>query len=205
MPCVFRRSNLLQEARSSVAKIPVDFSGVESASPIPKGQYPGVIESLTYGQKEDKEFPSIDWKCIISEGEFEGRVAHMYTSFSPKALFKMQETFQNFGFSETEYELEVDDGSGLVLDPDLNGVPVMIMIANDHYQGRITSNIQSLMPLNPPGDESGGEDEPAPEAPAPKPAPKPTTSAAKPPAAASKPVTTGRPNPFARPGGRSFR
>lgn len=167
-------------------KLTVDFSDVQSKSVIPAGDYPGVIADVLLKEKAGSDHPYFSWDVVIAEGEYEGRHPQpMTTSFKPEALWKMMETFQNLGFDAKEIDLDVDDETGQLKDPEVIGRPCVVQIFNEPYNGRQTSKISSI--LGPNGE--GG----TPEAPAtPPPAAAKSTPGSKP----SAPANGTKKSPF---------
>lgn len=114
--------------------IPLDFDGVEDFDVIPAGVYPAVIEKLTYKEaKEAGKFPQVSVEYTVTDPEFEGRKLWQNLSFSPKAVFRMAKFFAAFG--EDYAELEVDEDTGVVTDPDLAGMAVEVKTFVEPYQG----------------------------------------------------------------------
>jgi hypothetical protein len=130
-----------------VSKYTLDFSGVEVQTPVKPGKYEVLIDSVEQRQSEGSEFPYLNWKLTIVSGEFEGRTLYMMTSFSPKALFRLQAVFQNFGIEAQSLDLDFDDGTGMLLDPSFDGLPAVASVRNEKYQGRMTSRVEDLVPV----------------------------------------------------------
>jgi hypothetical protein len=115
-------------------KIPLDFDGVEDFDAIPAGVYPAVIEKLTYKDAtEEGKFPQVSVEYTVTDPDYEGRKLWQNLSFSPKAIFRMKRFFDVFG--EDYEELEVDEDTGIVLDPDLAGTAVEVKTHIEPYQG----------------------------------------------------------------------
>ncbi len=169
-------------------KYTVDFSDVQSGGAIPAGQYPGVISDALLKEKVGADHPYINWDVVVAEGENEGRHQFMTTSFNPKALWKMMETFQNLGYTDQGYELEFDDATGQLLNPEVIGLPCMIEVFQEPYNNRMTSKISTILG---PNGEGAAAEAPTEAQPAAKAAARPATKAAPAAKAASNgPATT---------------
>jgi hypothetical protein len=175
-------------------KVTVDFSDVKSGGAIPIGQYPGVIADAVLKQKEGSDHPYINWDVVVAEGEYEGRHQFGTTSFKPSALWKMMETFQNLGVSAQEVELEFDDTTSQLVSPEVIGLPCVIDVFQEEYNGRMTSKISNILTVN--GENVGAPAAAEEEQTAAK--PRPATKAT--PAAAAKngpaPVGAAKRSPF---------
>lgn len=127
--------------------IKVDFSDVEQQdhSPIKSGKYDVVIEDIEVRQAEGKEHPYLNFKLMITDGEYEGRYLYAIGSTSPKAVWRLQEIFQSFGLEDDEYELEVDDDTNQLLSPDLIGEAAVATVRNQLYDGRPQPRVVSLV------------------------------------------------------------
>lgn len=143
-------------------KLTVDFSEVQSKATVPAGNYPGVIADCLLKEKAGSDHPYLNWDVVIAEGEYEGRHLFLTTSFKPEALWKMMETFQNLGFDAKEIDLDVDDETAQLKDPEVIGLPCTVEVFNELYNNRNTSKVSSI--LGPNGE--GGQAAPAEAAPA---------------------------------------
>ncbi len=134
-----------------MVKVTVDFSEVEEFSAIPKGEYPMIFEELEYvePQSEDK-YPYINVKASITEGEFDGRNVWGIWSFSPKALWRMKQAFENLELPLDEVEFEVDEDTNLVTEPALAGMPFIGVVEVETYEGRERARLEGYLPSDSP-------------------------------------------------------
>lgn len=143
-----------------MARVTVDFSDVQEFEALPKGEYPVVIVKAEYRepQSEDK-YPYINLEMDLTEGEFKGRKQWMILSFSPKALWRMKDVFENLGIYEEEIEVDYDEDTMLVTEPELVGIPGIAVLSQRTYEGRVQNQVDAL--LSPDGGTtSGGKKEP---------------------------------------------
>lgn len=163
-----------------MARINVDFSEVEEFDNIPKGDYPVVIEKVEIRDSQTSQHQYLNWTLVVSEGEYKDRKLWLVTSFSPKALFRMKQVFDNlaiFGEGE-EVDIDFDDESGLVTSPELAGLPAIavVKIEKDRQSNTDRNRVDTLLSIDAPsaGQKVAGGGSPAPK--------KTTGAAAKPPA-----------------------
>lgn len=129
-----------------MAKVTVDFSEVEEFAAIPKGEYPMIFEELEFVEpaSEDK-YPYVNVKASITEGEHDGRNVWGIWSFSPKALWRMKQAFENLGLPVDEVEFEVDEDTNLVTSPDLVGMPFVGVVEVEKYDGKDRSRLEGIL------------------------------------------------------------
>jgi len=136
----------VQARRLQMAKVNVDFSDVESFEAIEDGEYPVVIEQVEYVEpaSEDK-YPYLNVTLEISEGEHEGRKLWTIWSFSPKALWRMKQVFENLGLPIDEVEFEVDEDTNYVTDPEIVGLPAIAVVTTESYEGKDRNRVDNLL------------------------------------------------------------
>jgi hypothetical protein len=127
-----------------MARVTIDFSEVESFAAIPEDEYAVVVEEVE--MREGDKAPYLNWKLKVTEGEFEGRFQWMMTSLSPKALWRLKETLENLGIVEEEFELEVDEDTNLVIQPELVGLAAIAPVTVEEYQGKDSNRVDILLP-----------------------------------------------------------
>lgn len=128
-------------------RVTVDFSDIEEFEAMPKGEYACMIEKAEYreAQTTDK-FDYINLELTITEeGEFKGRKQWMILSFSPKALWRMKEVFENLGLYQDEVEIDYDEDTMLVTEPELAGLPAIAVLGQRPYEGRIQNQVDALL------------------------------------------------------------
>ena len=130
-----------------MTQIRVDFSDVEpqDRSPIKPGKYDVVVENIEVRQGEGKEHPYLNWELSITEGEHEGRKLWLITSLSPKAIWRLQLIFQSFGVdADSDVELEIDDDTNMLLEPDLTGEAAIATVRNQLWEGKPQARVIDL-------------------------------------------------------------
>jgi len=130
-----------------MTRLTVDFSQTESYEPLPPGEYPVVIDSIELRQSENSEHPYLNFTCKVSEGEFANRNLWFIGSLSPKALWRLQAVFASFGLTDANVELDIDDASGTLLEPQLVGLPAIARCRNETYQGSLRTRVEELIGL----------------------------------------------------------
>lgn len=129
-----------------MARVTVDFSDVQDFEAMPKGEYPVVIVKAEYreAQTEDK-YDYINLEMDVTEGEYKGRKQWMILSFSPKALWRMKEILENLGLYQDEIEVDYDEETMFVTEPELVGLPAIAVISQRPYEGRIQNQVDALL------------------------------------------------------------
>lgn len=132
-------------------KVNVDFSDVQDFEAFEPGEYPVIIEQVEYVEpaSEDK-YPYLNVQLEISEGEFEGRKLWTILSFSPKALWRMKQVFENLGLPIDEVEFEVDEDTNMVIDPELAGMPAIAVVTVEKYENKDRNRVDNLISADTP-------------------------------------------------------
>jgi hypothetical protein len=125
----------------------IDFEEVESFAAIPQAEYPVVVEEVELRESQSSEYPYLNWKLKVTEGEYEGRFVWMMTSMSPKALWRLKETLDNLEVPLDDFNMVVDEDTNFVIEPQLVGLPALAPVREDEYQGRITNKVDMLLPV----------------------------------------------------------
>lgn len=133
-----------------MARVSVDFSQVEEFEPLPKGDYSVLVEKVEYreAQTEDK-YDYLNWELSVTEeGEFKGRKLWFISSFSPKALWRLKQILENLGVYDDDLEIDYDEDTMLVIDPELQGLPAMATVSQRTYEGRPQNNVDALTSID---------------------------------------------------------
>jgi hypothetical protein len=132
--------------RLDVARVTVDFSDVQDFEPLEAGEYPVLVEKVTYTEAtQEGKYDYMAWELQITDGEFKGRKLWLNTSFSPKALFKLKEVLENLGLFEDELDVDYDEDSMLVTTPELAGLPAIAVVSVTTYNNRPSNNVDALI------------------------------------------------------------
>lgn len=124
--------------------ITLDFSDVPDFEPLPGGDYPIVVDHVEVRYGKDSGQPYLNWELKISEGEHEGRTLFYTTSLQEKALWKVKYTFQTFGLVDEVIDLEIDEDTDYLLDPDFSGEPGIASVTVTVNRGQRTQNVDNL-------------------------------------------------------------
>ena len=124
-------------------KVTVDFSEVQDFEPLEKGEYEAVIEKVTYVEPvSDDKYPYLNAEFTLTDPPNAGSSkAWIIWSLSPRALFRMKEDFENLGLPADEIEIDYDEDTMLVTEPELAGMPCIVVCDKPRtYEGRLQSN-----------------------------------------------------------------
>lgn len=126
----------------------LDFSQIPDFKALPEGEYDAVVSQVTVKESSNSEYPYLNWQFTISDTDFpeaESMSVYMMTSLSPKALWRVRDTFATFGLIDSEIDLEIDDTTGILIDPDLTGMAVRLQLSQDTYQNQIRNRVEQVV------------------------------------------------------------
>lgn len=129
-----------------MSKFKVNFGDVPD-SYIPPGNYEATITQVVLKESQSSEYPYLNWTFELTDPEHLLMPVWMITSLSPKALFGLKDAFAVLGVTDDseEFELEVDDDTGFLIDPDVIGIPVTIKTSVNEYQGRKLTRVDKIV------------------------------------------------------------
>jgi hypothetical protein len=131
-----------------MAQIHLDFSNIEEFDPLPKGDYPVVIESAQV--RESKENPGteyLNWELTVTDGEFEGRKLFMSNGLTEKSLYYLHQQFLDIGVIDedaVEMDLEVDEETGYLIEPEVAGIAAIATVGTQVRKGKIQNTVDRL-------------------------------------------------------------
>jgi len=129
-----------------MARKPIDFSEMETFEALEKGEYECVVVKAEYTEAaEEGKYDYIRLELDVVEGGFEGKKLWTYLSFSPKALWMTKENFEALGVFEEQMEVDYDEDSMEVTEPELIGLPVVAVVDKKPYEGRESNNVLRLI------------------------------------------------------------
>jgi hypothetical protein len=129
--------------------IKVDFTGVETASVIPEGEY---IAEVTKCEKEtgDSGNDYIAWELKVSDGKQSGKKLYNNTSLATQSLWATKRFLECLG-------IEVPDGTMDIDMDDMIGLQVGVVVEHDTWKGRTRSKVVDSYPAE--GEAEGAEPE----------------------------------------------
>lgn len=132
-------------------KVTVDFSQVEEFEPLDKGEYSAVIAKVTYVEAaSDDKYDYLNAEFDITEPGSENRKVWKVWSLSPKALWRMKQDFENLGLPVDEIEIDYDEDTMEITEPELAGMPCTLVIKQRPYEGRIQNEVEAIIPEDTP-------------------------------------------------------
>lgn len=135
-----------------MASYDINFDNVEAPAPVvamPRGKYPVEVGDVTMRQSDGGEFPYLNWQLSVTEdgGDNQGHPLYLMTSLSPKALWRLAAVFQALGVYQPQFHLEVDEDTGVIIDPPLAGLLGLADVIVERYQGELRNKVQTILPL----------------------------------------------------------
>jgi hypothetical protein len=125
--------------------IQLDFSDIPSNEPVPAGRYPVIVDRVECRDSKSSDSQYLNWELKVTEGEFINRRLFMMTSLSRKALWRLRAVLTNLDAYEEKLELDVDEDSGAVLQPELVGLQGVAVVKMETYQGEERSRVEELL------------------------------------------------------------
>jgi len=136
-------------------RISVNFSEVGEYELVPEGHHPFIVSVVDVRQSEEGKYPYLNWDLEITDGPAVGRHLFMRTSLSPKALFRLLPVLEALDVIDESFDLEVDDldidfdeETGIVLEPDLEGLVGVAVVFHETFEGRTTSNVSEVLHID---------------------------------------------------------
>lgn len=127
-------------------KFSLDLSGVSEAIRVEPGNYRAVIGKTELVESADKQSHNIRWSFTISEGPQAGTPMSMFTSLKPNALWRLKGILRNLGFNvDAAMNIEVDEETGLIVEPSFVGLPCTLVIVDDTYNGVLRSSVSDVL------------------------------------------------------------
>jgi hypothetical protein len=132
--------------RLDVGRVQIDFSDVQDFDVLDEGEYPVVISKAEFRPaREEGKFPYINLELDLTEEPNKGRKLWMILSFSPKALWRMKDVFENLGIYDDAMEVDYDEESMLVTQPALAGLPATAVVTHREWEGRTQTQVDALI------------------------------------------------------------
>lgn len=128
-------------------KVTVDFSEVQDIEPLEKGEYEATIEKATFVEPvSDDKYPYINVELTLVEAQGGASKCWIIWSLSPRALFRMKQDFENLELPADAIDIDYDEDTMLVTEPELAGMPVIVVCDKPRvYEGRPQSNPVALL------------------------------------------------------------
>jgi Protein of unknown function (DUF669) len=106
----------------------LDFS--QPPELVPEGRYPVQVDAVTLREAKSSGQPILRWRLIITAGPYADTPVWMWTSLSPKAMWRIEKLWRALGIPSGP--LVTDDQTQLVIEPRLSGLCAVAIV--EHYQ-----------------------------------------------------------------------
>lgn len=126
--------------------ISIDFSQIPSMEPLPKGNYPVVVDSVVLTESKSSENPYFNWTLTVTEpGECQNRKLFFMTSLAEKSLWRLMAIFTNLGVYEEKIQIQVDDQTNMVIYPELSGLTGVAVVTQEVYEKRLQNRVEDIL------------------------------------------------------------
>lgn len=140
--------------RSKSGKIiSVDFTGVETKSLIPDGDYAIKVKEVT--TEEGDKGPYLNWVMDITTGEFKGKRLYYITSLSKQSLWNLRAVLEALGVEVPKKKMKLDLKA-------YSGMEMGVSVEQEKYRGKLKNvvvDIYNLEDVEGEEGEEGGEDD----------------------------------------------
>lgn len=127
-------------------KFQIDMSAVSESIRVEPGRHAAVIGKVELVESADKKSHNLRWAFTIAEGEAAGTPLTMFTSLKPNALWRLKAVLRNLGMNVSgSLDFEVDEETGIVVDPSFVGLPCILVVEDDTYNGVLRSSVTDVL------------------------------------------------------------
>lgn len=125
----------------------LDFSNVEDFDLIPEGKYNAVVEEVTMEENKAGDGHNLVWLWSVDVDGVH-RKLRMWTSLKPNALWRLKAILKTLNLYQDAINIEVDEDTNFVIEPDLVGVPAVVQITTSKVNGSDRSSIADVFPAD---------------------------------------------------------
>ena len=123
----------------------VDFNDVDDSTfeAIPRGQYPCVVDELTFEYSQNSGNPMWSWRLEVEDGEYAGRKLFFHTVFAGNGLPRTKKTISRVApeLLEGPFDPQQIADDGVLL-----GRRVKARVDVRMYEGSKRNNVKDLFP-----------------------------------------------------------
>ncbi len=138
-----------------MAGMKVNFAEVESSfEPLPEGRYDCMVELVEVRESNSSDNDYLNWEFKVLDEDYEDRRLWMITSLSPKALFRVKDTFLGLGVIDDDDEIEIEweddvditprEGPRMT-NPVVEGLACVCVVTNEVYDGRERNRVNEII------------------------------------------------------------
>lgn len=111
--------------------IPINLGDVEAYKDLDVGTYLCEIQKVVHQEpKKEGSYPQLRIHYAVIDGDNLGDRTTEWVSLSPNAAWRLKKWFMHFGYDDLE-NLEIDEDSEELTEPDLVGVRVIVEVKKD--------------------------------------------------------------------------
>lgn len=132
------------------SSVKVDFSGVETRSVLPEGEYITEVTSVKLEESESSGNQYLAWELEVADGKHKGKKLFNNTSLAEQSLWATKGFLESLGVDveDGEMDLELDEYVGM---------QVGVVVEHEVYKGKTRSRIVDTYPAEDDGEEKGDE------------------------------------------------
>lgn len=127
----------------------LNLADVSESIKIDPGKYAAMVGKVELVESSDKTSHNLRWGFQLTGHKYEGVKLTMFTSLKPTALWRLKGVLRNLGFVvDGTINFEVDEDTGILVDPPVSGLPCLLVIKDDTYNGQIRSVVDDVLPMS---------------------------------------------------------
>ena len=134
-----------------MAQVNLNISDIETANLVPEGNYSVLIKEVKAAQKDPESNPYLSWSLeIFDSKDYTGRKLTFRCGLSEKSLWILVNILRDLKVISEDQKnlaLNIDDETGLLVEPNLTGLAATAVVSTQIYQGRKQSNVDTLVAL----------------------------------------------------------
>lgn len=120
-------------------RIKVDFTGVETRTLLPEGQYHAKVHEIS--QEDGDKAPYLKWVfAVVSDDKTNGAKLFYNTSLAPQALWNLRNLLETLGVETPSSEMELDTDEYI-------GLELMLRVEHETWEGKDRAKVTDFTPL----------------------------------------------------------
>jgi hypothetical protein len=129
--------------------ITINFSDIKEQTAVPAGLYSIRVHEVIMKLSSDQVNYYLNWDLVITTpGESIDRHVYLMTSLKPNVLWRLKNVIKSLGIEPGEMNFQVDEETGILLEPDFRNNVAIAKVSNEVYQGVTRDRVEDLYPMD---------------------------------------------------------